>query len=137
MRPVQDRFWSKVDKTDTCWLWTRAKNNRGYGLFRIGSRPGKLYLVHRLAYEWLVGPIPDGMTIDHVWKKGCRSSLCVNPEHLEAVSKSENNHRKKDKSVTCSGGHIYDWIYIRSNGWRERRCSTCNGKPYGNYELIG
>ena len=79
-------FWAKVEKTDTHWLWTGAHQPRGYGSFAIA---GKTYQAHRLAYETAYGPIPDGLTIDHL----CRVPSCVNPEHLEAVSLAENNRR--------------------------------------------
>lgn len=79
-------FWAKVEKTDTHWLWTGAHQSRGYGSFAIA---GKTYQAHRLAYETAYGPIPDGLTIDHL----CRVPSCVNPEHLEAVSLAENNRR--------------------------------------------
>lgn len=65
-------FWAKVEKTDTHWLWTGAHQSRGYGSFAIA---GKTYQAHRLAYETAYGPIPDGLTIDHL----CRVPSCVNP----------------------------------------------------------
>lgn len=63
-RPAAERFWPKVDKTETCWNWTGARQAAGYGRFAV--EPGVLILVHRWAYETLAGPIPDGMTLDHV-----------------------------------------------------------------------
>lgn len=78
---VADRelFFSKVTKTKTCWLWLRATT---YGGFRGKS-------AHRVAYEIVKGPIPDGMVIDHL----CMIKNCVNPDHLEAVTQSENMRR--------------------------------------------
>ena len=85
----QERFWRKVDKSaspDGCWLWTGAKHNAGYGQLRVD---GKSLYAHRLVYEWEIGPIPDGYTIDHI----CCNHSCVNPAHLEAVTITENLQR--------------------------------------------
>lgn len=82
------RFWSKVNKTETCWLWVGSlgSRNRAYGFIFIG---GKSYGAHRVAYELIKGEIPEGLVIDHL----CRNTLCVNPEHLEAVTFSVNTTR--------------------------------------------
>ena len=83
---VARRFWSKADRTDPsgCWLWTAAVDEQtGYGRLGIGTRS---VAAHRIAFELFVGPIPDGMVIDHL----CRVRRCVNPDHLEAVSQREN-----------------------------------------------
>lgn len=69
-----------------CRIWQRSTNNTGYGQIRIN---GKLHLAHRVAYERDRGEIPDGMTIDHL----CRVRCCVNPDHLEAVTNTENVRR--------------------------------------------
>lgn len=82
------KFWSFVQegKPDTCWLWTGHQNNRGYGLWRVRS---STIGAHRFAYQERVGPIPDGLEIDHL----CRTPLCVNPGHLEPVTREENMRR--------------------------------------------
>lgn len=73
MSVLNARFWAKVDKDDTdCWLWTGCLNSCGYGCWAVN---GKSQLTHRLAYEALVGPIPEGLTIDHL----CRVRACCNP----------------------------------------------------------
>src|SRR3990167_1759839 len=73
------RFWQKVNALPNgCWEWIAAKS-RGYGLFRVGSRTDGTYRMvpaHRLAYEMLVGPIPDGLESDHL----CRNRPCVRPD---------------------------------------------------------
>lgn len=76
-------FWSRVDKTDGCWLWTAAKNSDGYGYFSI---KGYSVRAHRWAYELNVGPIPKNRVIDHL----CRNRSCVRPDHLELVTNQEN-----------------------------------------------
>lgn len=80
------RFWSKIAKTETCWLWTGTLHGSGYGQFWDGS---VITGAHRASYELLVRPIPEGLTIDHL----CRVPACVNPVHLEPVTASENSRR--------------------------------------------
>lgn len=82
----EQRFWSKVDKTATCWNWFGGTNDKNYGLFELGTR--KIY-VHRYSYELLVRTIPKGLELDHL----CENSRCVNPEHLEPVTHMENVRR--------------------------------------------
>lgn len=83
---VTARFWSKISKTDTCWLWTGTLDGKGYGQFWTGS---VLARAPRYAYETLVRQIPDGLVIDHL----CRVHACVNPGHLEPVTPEENMRR--------------------------------------------
>lgn len=83
---VEERFWSKVQPTGFCWEWIGGLDV-GYGFFalthdiKVGA--------HRWAYEHLVGPIPEGLHIDHL----CRNRQCVNPDHLEPVTLEENTRR--------------------------------------------
>lgn len=83
------RFWSRVKKTRTCWLWVGARASRGYGLFVYDGRRG---YAHRFSYELHVGAIPVGLTVDHVYPR-CTSKLCVRPNHLELVTRQENSRR--------------------------------------------
>jgi hypothetical protein len=83
--PLEERFWRSVVKTETCWLWTAGKKPAGeYGVFNISKTHG--IVAHRFAYQVLVGPIPDGMELDHK----CEVKNCVNPDHLEPVTRVEN-----------------------------------------------
>lgn len=88
----ESRFWSKVNKTDTCWLWTGTDNGNNYGRFYLD---GKQVYAHRYSYELANGKVPEGLHLDHVVKKGCTSTLCVNPGHLEPVTNRENALRGK------------------------------------------
>jgi hypothetical protein len=119
------RFWSKVDKTDSCWLWTGALHDLGYARFSVG---GLRVYVHRYSYELANGQIPEGLTIDHL----CRVRHCVNPDHLEAVTHRENLRRSPIQPTTvnarktrCPYGHLYSGRDKR--GWRE--CRTCRSAP--------
>lgn len=82
--PPESRFWSKVDKTATCWNWTGARDPNGYG--RFGIRGRRLALAHRFAYELVNGTVPGALFLDHL----CRNPSCVNPDHLEPVTHREN-----------------------------------------------
>lgn len=85
--PLADRVWDYVDKSESgCWLWRRAVSSQGYGRLVVD---GKGVGAHRFFYELCVGPIPDGLHVDHL----CRVRLCVNPAHLEPVTAAENNRR--------------------------------------------
>ena len=133
------RFWRHVEKLPNgCWLWTGTKTSMGYGrLYIINQSDNKSVrvLAHRLAYEIFVGPIPDGLTIDHL----CRNRPCVNPEHLEAITLQDNILRgigsaaRNAKKTHCPQGHPYDLLntYIRANGWRVcHRCKIHTDKLY-------
>lgn len=78
-------FWSKVDKSGECWIWNGSLQ-RGYGQAQFGGKPKR---AHRVAYELQVGPIPDGLALDHL----CHVKSCVRPSHLEPVTLSENTQR--------------------------------------------
>lgn len=121
------RFWSKVDVGD-CWEWLGGRGNHGHGYLRIARATT---MAHRYAWELLVGPIPDGLELDHL----CRNPPCVNPDHLEPVTHRENLLRgagvasQHAARTHCPQGHpytlenTYDW----SNGNRQRRqCKTCH-----------
>lgn len=91
-----ERFWAKVDTSagpDGDWLWTGCLTWDGYGRFRVVREGRSTHIrAHVWAYEDQVGPT-DGLPVDHVRDRGCRSRRCVNPAHLEAVSTLENTRR--------------------------------------------
>ena len=123
-----ERFWRCVDITDTCWLWTGSAINTGYGYIQH-KVCGKMTrcLAHRYSYEYHKGPIPDDLELDHL----CRVPLCVNPEHLEAVTHRVNVLRGASNALAnslkthCPRGHAYDEknTYYVSNG--SRLCRIC------------
>lgn len=88
---IIERFWSKVQKTETCWLWTGGKNSKGYGSMRIGKDS---ILAHRFSYELHTGiKLTPEQQLDHKYQE-CPNKNCVNPAHLEIVSLEENVARK-------------------------------------------
>jgi hypothetical protein len=122
-RPALERFWAKVQKTATCWIWLAAKVN-GYGRF-----DGKL------AYKWIWeqfhGKVPEGLELDHT----CRNPACVRPEHLEPVTHQENVLRGRAaetshnaKKTHCHAGHPFDEAntYVRPDGGRA--CRACHNE---------
>jgi hypothetical protein len=107
------------DHVSGCWLWIGHVGPNGYG--QAGSK-GKVHPSHRVVYEAALGPIPDGLELDHL----CRNPPCVNPEHLEPVTHRENMRRGYYGTKThCPQGHAYDDenTYRKANGHRE--CRTC------------
>lgn len=108
-----------------CWEWYGSRNRGGYG--RSGKqRRGGAYLAHRWVYESLAGPIPEGMTLDHL----CCNPGCVNPEHLEVVTSSENTLRNGKRGQThCLRGHLFDVANTRvsydTKGRAHRSCREC------------
>lgn len=84
-----DRFWDKVSLDGDCWLWTASTNGKGYGTFGL-LRTKTSYLAHRVTWELRNGVIPDGFTLDH---SVCAAKRCVNPDHLEIVTRRVNTWR--------------------------------------------
>ena len=127
------RFWPKVEKTDGCWLWTGARDKLGYGWIRRtrgGNAPA-----YRVAWELEVGPIPEGLVIDHL----CRNPSCVNPAHLEPVTQRENMLRgatvaaRNAAKTRCLRGHPLSGenLYRRPDGGRE--CRTCRAAAVARF----
>ena len=112
-------FWDRVEKTDTCWVWTRGKCN-GYGVYR---HAGQHYRAHRWSWQEVNGPVPDGLELDHL----CRNRACVRPSHLEAVTRRTNALRGvgptavNAKKQKCLRGHEYQYDPTTNR----RKCPAC------------
>lgn len=110
-RPSEvERFWSKVKRGIGCWTWTAASDARGYGAFNSRNRVIK---AHRFAYENQVGPIPDGLAIDHI----CHNTACVRPDHLRPVTSKQNaeNHSGARRQSKSGARGVY-W-HAASKSW--------------------
>lgn len=131
-----DRFLARIQIQDNgCWKWLGVIQNRGYGTFQVGGEPGKM--AHRWSYENFVGPIPDGMTLDHKCHNGtgcklhtaCPHRRCVNPWHLEPMTGRENTLRgegptaKNAAKTHCKYGHPFG---ERKTKRHKRKCEQCN-----------
>lgn len=121
-RSPLSRFLAFVTGTHGgCWDWTGARTEKGYGQF---WHAGGMVKAHRFAYEHGVGPIPDGLELDHL----CRNTSCVNPDHLEPVTTTENLRRSRVArvvDVACKRGHPWtdENTYVDAKG--RRQCRTC------------
>ncbi len=129
--PVIERLMRAVSHVpgsleSDCWVSSLAANKNGYTRIQV-KREGRTApeLSHRVSYEVLVGPIPDGLVLDHL----CRNPPCVNPDHLEPVTLRENFMRGEHplavaaRTNTCLQGHSLDDVYVNKNG--SRRCRIC------------
>jgi hypothetical protein len=127
-KSAEQRFLEKVSVGDGCWEWLATGHPRGYGYF---WPKGRVWIyAHRYSYELFVGPIPDGLKLDHL----CRNPKCVRPDHLEPVTQRENVLRgegvaaKEARRDTCSKGHPFD-----GHNGKQRLCSICqrnNSRAY-------
>lgn len=127
LNPLYLRFFEKVEKGDKCWIWKGAVDAHGYGSFVIEGLTKKS---HRVSYEMSKGEIPEGLVIDHI----CKNKLCVNPEHLRAISRVENvmigdgptakNARKThcNRNHPLSGSNLYTYK-------GKRYCKACRSSP--------
>lgn len=112
LTPAQaERFWSNVEKSEDCWTWTKALTAGGYGNFFVeGKRP----YAHRVSFSISIGPIPQGMKIDHM----CHNTACVKPAHLRLATHKQNMENQSGlTSVNKSGHRGVAWMKDR-NKWR-------------------
>ena len=132
MIPARRACGAPLPETD-CWLWTGSRSHEGYGRIKV---KGRWQLAHRVAWVALVGPLTDGLVLDHK----CRVRHCVNPEHLREVTSAENTLAPGSLSPSavnalrthCKNGHPLSEKETRTapNGRRFRVCRTC----YQQYE---
>lgn len=135
LNPIHDRFWEKVTRNsdDACWTWNAGVMSAGYGMFH----PVKLQsvLAHRFAYEITIGPIAQGMHLDHTCHNDegcppgfCEHRLCVNPSHLEPVTSRTNVNRSHNSNIRkthCPKGHEYTPENVRLQVKKNTTCRKC------------
>lgn len=139
-RPAIERFLEKIspEPNSGCWLWAGTVHSNGYGGFNAAGNAVGTVTAHRFSYEHFVGPVPDGLHLDHL----CRTRICVNPAHLEPVTCRENALRGKRTSretngggqintakTHCPYGHPYsgeNLLVYRGN----RQCRTCKRRRW-------
>lgn len=130
-RPLLERLMEKVRvEPGGCWVWTGWLTQAGYAMINAGGTNGKALRAHRVSYEAHVGPIPDGLVLDHL----CRNRACLNPAHLEPVTASENVMRgegppaRNARRTHCAHGHPLSGENVRIRvrpGCVERVCCSC------------
>lgn len=121
---------------DECWRWCGSIESNGYGRMRVDGRRS---MIHRVAYEVMVGPIPEGLTIDHL----CGVRNCINPDHLEAVTRGENSRRSSHRLMVSHrtdrcGADLHDLtgdnVYLRKDRPGRRECRACRTAARRRYE---
>ena len=133
---LPERFWKNVEPcaTGDCWLWVGTTTEKGYGRVYIDGRTSAS---HRIAYERLCSPVPDGLVIDHL----CRVRNCVNPAHMEPVTsrtnvlRGESSMARKARQTHCKRGHPFsaENTYA-SRGGQGRKCRTCRARARPGFE---
>ena len=109
MENFTTRFWSRVNKTETCWEWTGTLIKGGYGKITYGSKQA---VAHRVSYEMSGEVIPAGMDIDHI----CHNRACVRPEHLRLATRKQNSENITGAYKNSQTG--IRGVTKRGNSWR-------------------
>lgn len=146
-RPIEERFWEKVDKHGDggCWLWVASIRPDGYGQFGITRSRSRV--AHRVSWEFAFGPIPDGLTVDHACHTrdnacpggACTHRRCVNPKHLQLVTRGTNvllgrgQPARNAVKTHCGNGHEFTAAntYMRPDGGRD--CRACKREAQRRY----
>lgn len=122
----EDRFWSRVDMSGDCWLWTRGLNGVGYGMY---DAPHKV-LAHRYAWELIVGPIPEGVLLDH--NPTCPKN-CVNPDHLRYATHKQNHENSAGPYASNKSG----FLGVSKAGGQRRKCWQAQVNHHGEHFHLG
>lgn len=124
-----------------CWLWTGALCSGGYAMLHKPGTKRDVFRVHRLSYKLANGSIDDDLQVDHL----CRIRSCINPDHLEAVTQTENVMRgigfaaENSRKIFCDKGHEFTAentrFYKRKDGGQGRRCRQCHRDHERQYRI--
>lgn len=122
---IQERLWSRFirDEQTGCWDWTGAISNKSYGSIYY---EGRMQKAHRVMWRLERGEIPSGLELDHL----CRNRRCINPDHLEPVTRRENLARgiqtnQNAGKLVCIRGHAFTEKNTRTRPNGERTCIAC------------
>ena len=136
LNTTECRFWESVRKTDTCWMWQKSLNGKGYGNFCI-KRPKQME-AHKFAWLTQIGEIPSGLVLDHI----CRNRACVRPSHLRILTKGQNVLvgngicANKARQTKCKNGHSLSGQNLILTKRGHRQCRECtndnNRKSYAD-----
>jgi len=125
-----DKLLTRIEPNENgCWIWQGLKDKRGYGRTNVGG--GTIRNTHVVFYNILVGDVPKGLELDHL----CMTQSCVNPDHLEPVTHTENMKRWANTlNIThCPQGHEYDSVNTYVNPKGRRICRICSRKSGQRY----
>lgn len=126
-RSLEERFWAKVNKTETCWLWTAGKDKKGYG--RIRNAEGKAERAHAVSYKLFVGPVALGHEVDHK----CRNKGCVRPAHLRAATRKQNMENVSGPQRNNTSGYLGVTWDKRNRKWTAQVMHNRKGYFCGQY----
>lgn len=137
VQQASERFlkYTLPDPNSGCWLWSGATTKAGYGVLNLSR---KVHLAHRMSYELFIGPIPEGLQLDHL----CRIRCCVNPKHLEPVTNQENARRGlggkwfgkiQSAKTHCPFGHEYSQENTMLQKGH-RLCRTCRRRRWHEWK---
>jgi hypothetical protein len=133
--PLEDRIARKFTIVDDgCWEWTDSHRSRGYGALKVGGKRGQMVDAHLITYRTFVGPVPEGLELDHI----CRNRACINPDHLEPVTRRMNALRGVSiiaahaRKTHCKYGH--EFVTVKEGDRTRRRCIPCQYEAIKRYQ---